>query len=52
MPEQHIAQRAAAERGDAAEHRDTEPVHLAPPGRQRRRHRLGDQGEQSEEEEN
>ena len=40
VPEQDIADGAAAERGDAAEHADAGPIHAAPARRQRRRHRL------------
>jgi hypothetical protein len=40
MPEQDVADGAAAERGNAAEHADPDPVHAAAPGGERRRHRL------------
>jgi hypothetical protein len=49
MSEKQVAQRAAPERGDAAEEADAEPVHAAPPGRQRRRHALGGDRHQREE---
>ena len=40
MPEQDIADGAAAKRGDAAQQADPDPVHAAAPGGERRRHRL------------
>src|SRR5690606_2085845 len=39
--EEHVAGGAAAQRGDAGDEADAEPVHVAPTRRQRRRHRLG-----------
>ena len=40
MAEQHVADGAAAKRGDASEHAHPRPIHAAPAGRERRRHRL------------
>src|ERR1700742_4987669 len=40
VPEQHVADGAAAERGDTAEQAHADPIHAAPSGCKRRRHGL------------
>ena len=40
VPEQDVAERTAAERRDTAEQADADPIHAAPAGGKRGRHRL------------
>ena len=48
VAEEHVARRSAAERGDAAEQANADPVHRPASGGERRRHRLGDDGDDIE----
>src|ERR1700722_19855644 len=45
VPEQDVAHRAAAERGDAAEHANADPIHAAATGSRGSRHGLNNNGD-------
>ncbi|KAG1530628.1 hypothetical protein G6F50_017190 [Rhizopus delemar] len=46
MPQQHVAQRPAAQRRHAGDDADAHPVHVAPARRQRRGHGFGHDGDE------